>query len=1172
MKFVRIIFRCFGPFEEQPLDFSGTDEFHVIYGPNEAGKSSALRGLHALLFGFPAKCGDDFRFKYAQFRIQASLIDSAGKTLECIRRKGNKATLRATDDKTETPETALAQLIGGLQQQQFEHLFGLDCQRLVEGGRDIAAGRGDLGEALFAAGAGLAGLRNLNRNLEERQEALYKSRGQNQSINKALRDFQTHLDAVREKTLPPDTYAAAAKAVNEANEKAETLRRERTSVRSQLTLLMRYQNALPTIELLQRARQRLEPLAKAPVLAADFEDKLHEAHKKWGIASTRLQQLEGEKIGLERQIHDAVPPAAVLAEEAEIDELQKLYGVYVKLQSEEIKADTRRSEEEGKARDIYRELTGTTAWDEMTGLKPRLEDEQRITGLGQEQAAVLQDVNNCSAAVRNARDALTIAEGKQVAVQALTDPAVWLAAVDSIASLGPVEEQARILHNQAADERLRLEAEFARFHPQAPGVWTDATALRVPLPEVVAQFRREFEHAQRAITGASAELEQIDHDTMSVREQLVVTEGAEQVPTVNDLSEARRDRDGGILLIRRRLADQADNDNEAKFTTRHAPGRPLIDAAEATVRHCDELADRLRREADRVANWQTLQQKLELLQGRRKQLVDEQAAAKDTLVKIQEAWQAEWQRIEITPDSPEVMQAWLSRWQRFVEQVTSWKGIQLKCNEDEQRITKLKEQLSYSCPIAQTTKTLAEGLSLARQAVADAKAAQAAIEKHNDEVIRLRAALASAESEAERARQRLAQWTDQWSSAIAVLKLHDPSVSVKTVQDYLKRIAEMHQHLTDMRIMAARVRENRNERSHLLERLNAVRQRLAPGARSATSETLDADFREVEATLKAARISRTQHEERDKQLKKVISDIFTTSESLREAEASLNALAAQAGVTDIDSIAPAVQQAKERILATQQVQEQESALASISQGQPLDQFVAAALERRDRMDQEIELLDRRAQQLDPEIATAEAEVLRAQQVLTTYQQASNAAAEARQEAELIVGRLEELVTEYAALHLARVALERAKERYRARRQDSVLTRAGEYFKTLTDQAFVGLDIDNDEGADVLMAVRASGHTTPRVPVCGLSDGTRDQLFLALRLAGIEQHLRDREPVPLIIDDVLVSFDDARARATLKCLRELATKTQVLLFTHHRHVVDLAKDVNPASVVHELLAG
>ena len=210
MKFVRVTFRCFGPFEEQSLDLSGPCGFHVVFGPNEAGKSSALRGLHALLFGFPVQSADDFRFKYNQFRIHASLVDSAGTTLECIRRKGKKATLLTADEKTEIPEASLTRFLGGLQQLQFEQLFGLDSKRLVEGGRDITDGRGDLGEALFAAGAGLAGLRALAQTLEERRLALYRFRGQTQLINKALSDHEKQVVAVRENILPPDKYAAAA--------------------------------------------------------------------------------------------------------------------------------------------------------------------------------------------------------------------------------------------------------------------------------------------------------------------------------------------------------------------------------------------------------------------------------------------------------------------------------------------------------------------------------------------------------------------------------------------------------------------------------------------------------------------------------------------------------------------------------------------------------------------------------------------------------------------------------------------------------------------------------------------------------------------------------------------------------------------------------------------------
>jgi uncharacterized protein YhaN len=1169
MRIARIVFRCFGPFEEQALDLTGSSGFHVIFGPNEAGKSSALRGLHAFLFGFPVQTADDFRFKYSQFRIHACLVDSTGTSLECIRRKGNKATLRAADDKKEIPESILAGFVGGLQQQQFEQLFGLDSKRLVEGGRDIACGRGDLGEALFAAGAGLAGLRALAQTLDERQQALFKFRGQSQPINQALSKYESQLAVVREQTLAPDRYAAAATAARESEEKAEGLRRERASVRSELGLLRQYQSALPTIELLQRARRRLQPLADAAVLDAAFEEKLDDARRKREIARSRLDGLAEEEERLKELLRNEAPQESVLREEEEIDDLTKLVGAEVRLRNEAIKADTRRSEEEGKARDIFRDLTGTTAWEQMAGLKPRLEDERRIMELANEQAAVLQEVTHCDNAIRLAGEALAAAEAKQAEGPAPPDPAPWLAAVDSISALGPVERQAQTRRTEAAAEELRLRDEFARFHPPVPGAWTEAASLPVPSSETVVRFRKEFDEAQNALVKAREEGEQLDRDLVALSEQLVETAGAEPVPTLANLSEARADRDAGLLLVRRRLADEADDEAERRFSARHVPGRPMIDAVEATVGRCDALADRLRHEADRVATWQTLHQKLDLLESQRQRVRNERAEATQTVARIQQAWQAVWQSAGVSPDTPGVMQVWLSRWQRFIEQVTQWNCVQRKCQEDEQYLASLRSQLIEACPIARTAKSLVEGLALARQAGNDANDARAAARKLQEEIVRLKVALTAAIAEAERAHKRQTAWREQWSAAIAVLNLHDPGVSVQTVQEYLKRIAEMQQHLTDMRIKAARVREIDAERAILLQRLMALRQRLDPAARPSTAQTLDADFREVDTALKVARTSRTQQEERAKQRKRVETDILTATNALREAEAALRALAAEAEVSDIDRIAPAVQRAKERILAERQVQEQETALANNSRGQPLDDFMVAALGQRDRLNEEIASLEHRAQQLDPEIADAEAKALYAKQVLDSYQQASDAAAEARQEAELLAGRLEGHLLEYAALQLARVALDRAKERYRARNQDSLLNRAGELFKTLTNQAFAGLDIDNEEGDDVLTAVRAAGHSPPRVRVDGLSDGTRDQLYLALRLAGIEQHLRDREPAPLIIDDVLASFDDARAQATLHCLGQLAAKTQVLLFTHHHHVLELARMVCPAVVVHEL---
>ncbi|MFA6182907.1 ATP-binding protein, partial [Acidithiobacillus sp.] len=77
---------------------------------------------------------------------------------------------------------------------------------------------------------------------------------------------------------------------------------------------------------------------------------------------------------------------------------------------------------------------------------------------------------------------------------------------------------------------------------------------------------------------------------------------------------------------------------------------------------------------------------------------------------------------------------------------------------------------------------------------------------------------------------------------------------------------------------------------------------------------------------------------------------------------------------------------------------------------------------------------------------------------------------------------------------------------------------------------------------------------------GMSQGARDQLFLSLRIAAIEEHLKQREAIPLVIDDLLVQFDDARAAATLSVLADLAQQTQVLFFTHHGHICELATSV------------
>ena len=123
----------------------------------------------------------------------------------------------------------------------------------------------------------------------------------------------------------------------------------------------------------------------------------------------------------------------------------------------------------------------------------------------------------------------------------------------------------------------------------------------------------------------------------------------------------------------------------------------------------------------------------------------------------------------------------------------------------------------------------------------------------------------------------------------------------------------------------------------------------------------------------------------------------------------------------------------------------------------------------------------------------------------------------------------------------------------------MLRRASEIFARITLGSFSGLEMDYQDDRQILVGKRPDA---VKVGMDGLSQGTRDQLFLALRIAAIEEHLREREAVPIAIDDLLVQFDDDRAVATLGVLAELARRAQVLFFTHHGHLCELATAALP----------
>jgi uncharacterized protein YhaN len=169
-----------------------------------------------------------------------------------------------------------------------------------------------------------------------------------------------------------------------------------------------------------------------------------------------------------------------------------------------------------------------------------------------------------------------------------------------------------------------------------------------------------------------------------------------------------------------------------------------------------------------------------------------------------------------------------------------------------------------------------------------------------------------------------------------------------------------------------------------------------------------------------------------------------------------------------------------------------------------------------------------------------------------------------------VAHISERAEQYLRLRLASSLLRRRIEKHRTENQDPMIARASKIFSELTCGSFEALTLDYNKNEEpTIVGVR--GGESALLPVEAFSKGSADQLYLSLRLAYLQARLESGEPMPLLLDDILVDFDDERAVAALKLLSELAKETQVILFSHHQHLRELAREtIGPGGLMeHDL---
>jgi uncharacterized protein YhaN len=239
------------------------------------------------------------------------------------------------------------------------------------------------------------------------------------------------------------------------------------------------------------------------------------------------------------------------------------------------------------------------------------------------------------------------------------------------------------------------------------------------------------------------------------------------------------------------------------------------------------------------------------------------------------------------------------------------------------------------------------------------------------------------------------------------------------------------------------------------------------------------------------------------------------------------------------------------------MQAAEAALAQAADGLPLDglrQDIAAI--DPDELKAQLEQLTRQAGEVVEDIAAC-SNRHGTQKTAFDALDGTDSAAQAEARRQEALAAMGDAAERYLKLHTAARLLKWSMEKFRETKQGPMLAKASAHFSGLTRGSFSRLLVDTGEATPRLFGIRPNGQA---VDVAGMSEGSRDQLYLALRLAALELQTDQGLCLPLIADDLFINFDDERTTAGLQVLGELSRQMQVVFLTHHDHLVPLAQQV------------
>lgn len=1171
MRFLELNLIAYGPFTDNRLDLSGGQQgLHLIYGPNEAGKSSSLRAITDFLYGIPARTEDNFVHQYAQLRIGATLRHSDSTELKVIRRKAHQKALRLGDDETPVDEMEFARFLGDVDRDFFGMMFGINHDRLRRGGQEIAAGKGKLGELLFAAGAGLADLQSVQTGLHADIDALLKPSGRSGAIHDGLLELKELRKEVALAQTSVETWKLKLEQFENADQRRTELEEELGRMRAELERLSRIEKSLTAIGLWKTHQKGAASLAKVPRLEDDFSRRSTEAITELKQAETQMQDAAAALAQIEQELAGVAQSGDILALAEVMEELRDRFGHYRHSLQDRPGVIAKRDLLDQESLQILRDLKLPADLAEIDRLRIPADRKTRIHQLGSQQERLSERMLAEQKTIERLKLQIKQTQGKLA--ETPEQDGLWLAKsnLQTVMKQGDLHED--LLETKQMAERLakQLELELRRL-PGWRGELAELESLALPSIATIDRFDKELVSAQLEQRSFKQQLLKEQESLADLKHQLSVLENDQPIATVQELEEWRQKRNRIWKLVREKWIGGGGDPSDHLLET-GAKSVSLEQAFADSMEQADRIADNLRTDAQRVALKAKLLAEHQRAVAKLDQLGQQVQVAQAHFSRTRNEWETLWQSVGVQPLSPAEMREWYRQYESILETASEHREAENRRRQIANKIEQAKSMLVAALQLwdqhsdwsqlelTELTRRLSDRCEQLQTGLHQRQQLQQSLNESQQ-------ALAEAELALSRTQEEIKRLAGDWGAEMKFLRLESNALPSQA-DARLTMIGD----LLAQKKEADRFRRNVDhidrDAHKFVTDVASLFQTFCPDCLDATAE---AQFQALHNRFEVQRDAKKQRQSLLERQRELNEKQASADQAIKRAKNQLNQMMLQANVMAPEHLGDAARESFERTAAEEKLTDAERQIASFANGAALPDFVAeveAELARNETLPYRIEQLTEAIQVVSAERDSVLGQIKAAEIELLKFD-GSNEAAEKNALVESVVARIEEQLHSLAILKMSAAVLSAGIERYREKHQGPVLSIASQIFQEITLGQYSGLRTDfSEKGEPVILGVRngaterANG-AVGTVGVEAMSDGTCDQLYLALRLASLETWLKHHEPIPLIVDDVLLNFDDDRSLATLKVLTRLSQYTQVIFFTHHQHLCELAEKSLPS---------